>query len=162
MRKTKIICTLGPSSSTYEQIKAMALAGMNVARINMSHGTHSEHQAKIDTVKKVRRSLGMPIPIMIDTKGPEVRICTFENGSVEIVEGQKFDFVCEDIVGDNTKVGVTYKDLYKDIVVGGKLLGAKVFLTEPLGPETDFFIKIKRKFEKFISVCIGYCIKPST
>ena len=78
MRKTKIVCTLGPASSTYDQIKKMALAGMNVARINMSHGTHSEHQAKIDTVKKVRRSLGMPIPIMIDTKGPEVRICTFE------------------------------------------------------------------------------------
>ena len=122
MRKTKIVCTLGPASSTYDQIKKMALAGMNVARINMSHGSHSEHQAKIDTVKKVRRSLGMPIPIMIDTKGPEVRICTFENGSVEIVEGQNFDFVCEDIVGDNTKVGVTYKDLYKDISVGGKLL----------------------------------------
>ena len=122
MRKTKIVCTLGPASSTYDQIKKMALAGMNVARINMSHGSHSEHQAKIDTVKKVRRSLGMPIPIMIDTKGPEVRICTFENGSVEIVEGQNFDFVCEDVVGDNTKVGVTYKDLYKDIDVGGKLL----------------------------------------
>ena len=122
MRKTKIVCTLGPASSTYDQIKKMALAGMNVARINMSHGSHSEHQAKIDTVKKVRRSLGMPIPIMIDTKGPEVRICTFENGSVEIVEGQNFDFVCEDVVGDNTKVGVTYKDLYKDISVGGKLL----------------------------------------
>ena len=122
MRKTKIVCTLGPASSTYDQIKKMALAGMNVARINMSHGTYAEHQFKIDNVKKVRRNLGMPIPIMIDTKGPEVRIGTFENGSVEIAEGQKFDFVCEDIVGDNTRVGVTYKDLYKDIAVGGKLL----------------------------------------
>ncbi len=115
MRKTKIICTLGPASSTYDQIKKMALAGMNVARINMSHGVYAEHQQKIDVVKKVRRSLGMPLPIMIDTKGPEVRIGTFENGKIEIEEGQNFDFVCEDIIGDNTKVSVTYKNLYQDI-----------------------------------------------
>ena len=82
MRKTKIICTLGPASSTYDQIKKMALAGMNVARINMSHGLYEEHQAKIDTVKKVRRSLGLPIPIMIDTKGPEIRIGTFKDGQI--------------------------------------------------------------------------------
>ncbi len=122
MRKTKIICTLGPASSTYDQIKKMALAGMNVARINMSHGLYEEHQAKIDNVKKVRRSLGVPIPIMIDTKGPEVRIGTFVDGKVEIVEGQNFDFVCEDIVGDQTRVGITYKQLYKDIKIGCTLL----------------------------------------
>ena len=70
MRKTKIICTLGPASCNYDQIKKMALAGMNVARINMSHGTYEEHQGKIDNVKKVRRALGVALPIMIDTKGP--------------------------------------------------------------------------------------------
>ena len=87
MRKTKIICTLGPASGTYDQLKKMALAGMNVARINMSHGLYEEHQIKIDNIKKVRRSLGMPIPVMIDTKGPEIRIGTFEKGKIEVTEG---------------------------------------------------------------------------
>ena len=122
MRKTKIICTLGPASSTYDQIKKMALAGMNVARINMSHGEYSEHQEKIDTVKKVRRSLGMPIPIMIDTKGPEIRIGTFVNGSIEVHEGMPFKFVNTDVVGDETQVSITYKNLYKDVKVGCKIL----------------------------------------
>ncbi len=122
MRKTKIVCTLGPASSTYDQIKKMALAGMNVARINMSHGLYEEHQAKIDNVKKVRRSLGMPLPIMIDTKGPEIRIGTFENGQIEVREGMPFDFVNDDSVGDETKVSVTYKDLYKDVAAGCQLL----------------------------------------
>ena len=93
MRKTKIICTLGPASGTYDQLKKMALAGMNVARINMSHGLYEEHQIKIDNIKKVRRSLGMPIPVMIDTKGPEIRIGTFEKGKIEVTEGMPFEFV---------------------------------------------------------------------
>ena len=122
MRKTKIICTLGPASSTYDQIKKMALAGMNVARINMSHGLYEEHQQKIDTVKKVRRSLGMPIPIMIDTKGPEIRIGTFKNGQIEVREGMKFDFVNTDVEGDETRVSITYKELYKDVSVGCSIL----------------------------------------
>ena len=95
MRKTKIVCTLGPASTSYDQIKKMALAGMNVARINMSHGTYEEHQVRVDNVKKVRRNLGVPIPIMIDTKGPEIRIGTFKNGKIEVVEGMKMDFVAD-------------------------------------------------------------------
>ena len=122
MRKTKIVCTLGPASSTYDQIKKMALAGMNVARINMSHGLYEEHQAKIDTVKKVRRSLGLPIPIMIDTKGPEIRIGTFKEGQIEVVEGMPFDFVNDGSEGDETKVSITYKDLYKDVATGCQIL----------------------------------------
>lgn len=122
MRKTKIICTLGPASSTYDQIKKMALAGMNVARINMSHGTYEEHQVKIDAVRKVRRSLGVALPIMIDTKGPEVRIGTFVNEKIDVNEGMKFDFVSEDIVGDETKVSITYKNLYKDVKAGDTVL----------------------------------------
>ena len=122
MRKTKIICTLGPASSTYDQIKKMALAGMNVARINMSHGLYEEHQAKIDTVKKVRRSLGLPIPIMIDTKGPEIRIGTFKEGQIEVREGMPFAFVNTDVEGDETRVSVTYKELYKDVSVGCSIL----------------------------------------
>ncbi len=122
MRKTKIVCTLGPASSTYDQIKKMALAGMNVARINMSHGLYEEHQAKIDTVKKVRRSLGLPIPIMIDTKGPEIRIGTFKDGQIEIHEGDHFDFVNDGSEGDENHVSITYKDLYKDVAVGCQIL----------------------------------------
>lgn len=122
MRKTKIICTLGPASGTYDQIKKMALAGMNVARINMSHGLYEEHQVKIDNVKKVRRSLGMPIPIMIDTKGPEIRIGTFENSKIEVTEGMKFEFVNRETIGNEQRVSITYKDLYKDITVGDKIL----------------------------------------
>ena len=122
MRKTKIICTLGPASTSYDQIKKMALAGMNVARINMSHGTYEDHQVRIDNVKKVRRNLGVPIPILVDTKGPEIRIGTFKNGKIEVTEGMKFDFVKEDLVGDETRVSITYKELYKDIHVGCTLL----------------------------------------
>ena len=122
MRKTKIVCTLGPASTTYDQIKKMAMAGMNVARINMSHGTYEEHQVRVDNVKKVRRSLGMPIPIMVDTKGPEIRIGTFKDGKIEVTEGMTFNFVAEDVVGDETKVSITYKNLYKDISVGCNVL----------------------------------------
>lgn len=122
MRKTKIVCTLGPASTTYDQIKKMALAGMNVARINMSHGTYEEHQQRVDNVKKVRRNLGVPIPIMVDTKGPEVRIGTFRDGKIEVKEGMPFDFVAEDVVGDETKVSITYKELYKDIRENGTIL----------------------------------------
>lgn len=122
MRKTKIVCTLGPASTTYDQIKKMAMAGMNVARINMSHGTYEEHQQRIDNVKKVRRNLGIPIPIMVDTKGPEIRICTFKNGKIEVTEGMPFDFVNDDVVGDETRVSITYKDLYKDVYDGGTIL----------------------------------------
>ena len=122
MRKTKIVCTLGPASTTYDQIKKMALAGMNVARINMSHGTYEEHQQRVDNVKKVRRNLGVPIPIMVDTKGPEVRIGTFRDGKIEVNEGMPFDFVAEDVVGDETKVSITYKELNKDIRENGTIL----------------------------------------
>lgn len=122
MRKTKIVCTLGPASTTYDQIKKMAMAGMNVARINMSHGTYEEHQQRIDNVKKVRRNLGIPIPIMVDTKGPEIRIGIFKNGKIEVTEGMPFDFVNDDVVGDETRVSITYKDLYKDVYDGGTIL----------------------------------------
>lgn len=109
MRKTKIVCTLGPASTTYEQIKAMALAGMNVARINMSHGSYEEHQVKVDNVKKVREELSIPLPIMVDLKGPEVRIGTFEEGKIDVVEGMTLIFTNQDIIGNNERVSITYK-----------------------------------------------------
>ncbi|SKA71777.1 pyruvate kinase [Eubacterium uniforme] len=122
MRKTKIICTIGPSSDNEKTLKAMIKAGMNVARLNFSHGTHEEHQMKIDLIKKVRDEIDAPIPIMLDTKGPEYRIKTFKDKKITLSEGDKFTFTTKDIEGDQEKVSVTYKDLPKDISVGDKIL----------------------------------------
>ncbi len=122
MRKTKIICTIGPASEHEEILTQMALAGMNVARLNFSHGSHEEHQKKIDLIKKVREKLNLPIAIMLDTKGPEYRIGVFENGKVEIPDGATFTFTTEDIIGDETRVSVSYKDLVKNLVIGDKIL----------------------------------------
>ena len=122
MRKTKIICTIGPASENEEILTQMALAGMNVARLNCSHGTHPEHQNKIDLIKKVREKLNLPIAIMLDTKGPEYRIGTFENGKIELADGDAFTFTTEQTVGDQTKVSVSYKDLVKNLSVGDRIL----------------------------------------
>ncbi len=118
MRKTKIICTIGPASENEETLTKMCLAGMNVARLNFSHGSHEEHAAKIDLIKRVREKLDMPIPIMLDTKGPEYRIGTFAEGKVQIPEGADFTFTVEDISGDDTRVSVNYKQLNKDLKPG--------------------------------------------
>ncbi len=122
MRKTKIICTIGPSSENEETLTAMALAGMNVARMNFSHGSHNEHLKKIELVKKVREKLELPIAIMLDTKGPEYRIGTFENGSIELKEGDTFIFTSKDVVGNQKKVSVSYKNFAKELNVGDKIL----------------------------------------
>ncbi len=118
MRKTKIVCTIGPASENEETLTQMCLAGMNVARLNFSHGSHEEHKAKIDLIKKVREKLDMPIPIMLDTKGPEYRIKTFADGKVTIKEGADFTFTTEEIEGDETRVSVNYKNLNKDLKSG--------------------------------------------
>lgn len=122
MRKTKIICTIGPSSENEATLTEMINAGMNVARLNFSHGTHEEHQKKIDLIKAVRAKLAMPIPIMLDTKGPEFRIKTFKNGKIELRDGDKFTFTTADVVGDETIVSVTYKELAKELNKGDKIL----------------------------------------
>ena len=122
MRKTKIICTIGPASATEEILTEMCHAGMNVARLNFSHGTHPEHQEKIDLVKRVREKLNLPIAIMLDTKGPEYRIGTFKNGKVEVADGSTFVFTTEDVEGDETRVSVSYKGLIKDLFVGDRIL----------------------------------------
>ena len=122
MRKTKIICTIGPASENEETLTQMCLAGMNVARLNFSHGTHEEHQKKIDLIKRVREKLGLPIAIMLDTKGPEYRIKTFRNGKIHLNEGDTFTFTTDDIEGDETRVSVTYKRLIADLSVGDRIL----------------------------------------
>ena len=122
MRKTKIVCTIGPASETEEIIKGLCKAGMNVARMNFSHNTHDDHQKRMDLVKKVRKELGLPIAIMLDTKGPEYRIKTFEKGKITLNEGDSFTFTTDDIVGDNTKVAVSYKELPGELSVGDTIL----------------------------------------
>ncbi len=118
MRKTKIICTIGPASENEEVLTQMCLAGMNVARLNFSHGSHPEHKAKIELIKRVREKLDLPIAIMLDTKGPEYRIKTFADGKVTVREGQDFVFTVDEVEGDETRVSVNYKALNKDLKPG--------------------------------------------
>ena len=122
MRKTKIICTIGPASANAETLAEMCRAGMNVARLNFSHGTHAEHQEKIDLIKRVRSKLGLPIAIMLDTKGPEYRIKTFKDHKVELKDGGTFTLTTDDIEGDETRVAVTYKDLPSQLKPGDRVL----------------------------------------
>ncbi len=122
MRKTKIVCTIGPACDDDAVLEQMCLAGMNVARLNFSHGTHEDQQARIDAIKRVRRKLNMPIAIMLDTKGPEYRIKTFRDGSVMLHEGDTFAFTAEEIEGDEQRVSVNYKHLPQDLEVGDRVL----------------------------------------
>ena len=118
MRKTKIICTIGPASENEEVLTQMCLAGMNVARLNFSHGTYEEHERKMALIKQVRQKLGLPIAIMLDTKGPEYRIRTFAEGKVTIPTGADFTFTTDEVEGDETRVSVSYKNLNKDLNPG--------------------------------------------
>ncbi len=122
MRKTKIVCTLGPACSDEATITAMCKAGMNVARLNFSHNTHEDHKNRIDLVKKVREKLGLPIAILLDTKGPEYRIKTFKNGKITLKEGDSFTFTADEIEGDEKRVSINYKGLPNDLKKGDKIL----------------------------------------
>ena len=121
MRKTKIVCTIGPACSTEKVMTALCKAGMNVARLNFSHGTHEQHLEMINLIKRVREKLNMPIAIMLDTKGPEYRIKSFENGKISLNDGDEFTFTTEDIIGNEQRVSVSYKGLIKDLSVGDKI-----------------------------------------
>ncbi len=123
MRKTKIVATLGPASNTVEEIKALIEAGISAARLNFSHGDHEEHGERIANLKKAREELGAPIPIILDTKGPEIRTKGLvDNKKVQLEQGQTFVITTDDIVGDNTRVAVTYEDITKDLSVGSTVL----------------------------------------
>ena len=128
MRKTKIICTIGPASESEQVLTEMCRAGMNIARINFSHGTHPEHLKKIETVKRVREKLGLPIAIMLDTKGPEYRIKTFRNGPVTLKEGDAFSLFVDDRPGDEHGVSVNYGGLADDLAPGDRVLLANGLL----------------------------------
>lgn len=122
MRKTKIICTLGPSSNTADMIKKLILAGMDAARFNFSHGDHASHKRVFDTLVQVRKELNRPIPAILDTRGPEVRVKTFKNGKVTLTAGQNFILTGREVEGDETIASITYEDLAKDLRPGACVL----------------------------------------
>lgn len=122
MRKTKIVCTLGPATDKEGVLREMMLSGMNVARFNFSHGTHSEHKVRLDAVKALREELDLPVAAMLDTKGPEVRLRNFKNGSVELAAGQAFTLTTEDVEGDETRCAITYPQLPQDVNAGDTIL----------------------------------------
>lgn len=122
MRKTKIICTIGPASESRQVLEKMMLSGMDVVRLNFSHGTHASIQAIMDNVKAVREKLNLPVPIMLDTKGPEYRIGTFRSEKVELTEGQSFTLTTAQIEGDESRVSVSYADLAKELQAGDHVL----------------------------------------
>lgn len=122
MRKTKIICTLGPSTDKEGILEKLVQEGMNVARFNFSHGSHEEQKNRLDQLKEIRTRLDKPIAALLDTKGPEIRIRDFANGKVTLEEGQKFILTSDEIEGNEQIVSVTYKDLYKDVRPGHTIL----------------------------------------
>ncbi|MBO5883520.1 MAG: pyruvate kinase [Clostridia bacterium] len=122
MRKTKIVCTIGPSSDNKDTIMGLCRAGMNVARLNFSHGTYADHKRHMELIKEVREELCEPIAIMLDTKGPEYRIKTFENGRIILSDGDIFTFTAEDVIGDERRVSVSYEGLAGELVAGDTIL----------------------------------------
>ncbi len=122
MRKTKIVATLGPATNEVPIIKKLIEAGLNAARFNFSHGSHEEHGQRMDNFIKAREEMGAHIPMVLDTKGPEIRTGDFASGSINVVAGQKFTVTTDDIIGDETKVSVTYKQLADDLNIGSTIL----------------------------------------
>lgn len=122
MRKTKIVCTMGPAADDEKVLRNLMLAGMDVARLNFSHGTHEQAQERIAKIKKIREELDLPVAILLDTKGPEIRVKTFKNGKATLKTGEKFTLYTTDVQGDDTQVSITYQNLPKDIKAGAKLL----------------------------------------
>ena len=122
MKKTKIICTIGPAVDEEAVLEKLILAGMDVARINFSHGNYQDQEARIETVKQAREKVGKPVALMLDTKGPEIRIGKFRDGGIELNEGDIFTLVTEEILGDKEKVCITYKNLCNEVKVGTMIL----------------------------------------
>lgn len=122
MRKTKIVCTMGPATQNEPVLRRLIQEGMDVARFNFSHGTHEYHKKTLDMVCRLREELGKPIATLLDTRGPEIRIGKFKDGRITLTEGQTFSLTTRDIEGDESCVSITYKELVNDIVIGAPLL----------------------------------------
>lgn len=122
MRRTKIVCTIGPASEQPETLKKLIMAGMNVARLNFSHGSHEEHEVRIDRIRECAKELGRNVAIMLDTKGPEIRTGVLKEGQITLKTGDSFILTTEQLEGDQEKVSVTYEQLPKDLNVGATVL----------------------------------------
>lgn len=144
IRKTKIVCTLGPASSSEKMIEQLIDAGMNVARLNFSHNTHDYHKEVIDNVKRVRARLKTPIAIMLDTKGPEIRLRTFENDSVILKEGDLFTLTSREVVGNEKECSISYPDLPSQLREGNIILidDGKIRLRVESAGETDIVCRV--------------------
>ncbi len=145
MLRTKIICTLGPASNNEKMMEKMLKNGMNVARLNFSHGTHEGHKKTIEMFRAVRDRLKVPAAVMLDTKGPEIRIRSFKNGKIMLEHGAPFTLTTRDVEGDDTIVSITYKDLPEQMQPGNKILidDGKIYLTVEKCTETDIICKVK-------------------
>lgn len=122
MKKTKIVCTIGPASESFETLKELMSLGMNVCRLNFSHGNHEEHLKRIENIKKAREELKLPVAIMLDTKGPEIRLGDFSVEQIQLSIGDTFTLTTREVLGDQSQVSVSYKDLPKDVHIGGHIL----------------------------------------
>ena len=122
MRRTKIICTIGPSSQDEDMLRKIILAGMNVARFNFSHGDYEEHGLKLERTRKISRELNLPVAVLLDTRGPEIRLRDFAEGKVELKAGQKFTLTTEEIMGTAERATITYKNLPQDVKPGDSIL----------------------------------------
>ncbi len=129
MKKTKIVATIGPASNNYDTLVRMVKSGMNVARINFSHGTLDQHKSTIDLLKKVRKDMNVPLGIMLDTKGPELRFRDFEGGSVELKKGDTFVLTTEDVIGDNTRASINHPETIDLLEVGDKILACNALVS---------------------------------
>ena len=144
MKKTKIVCTLGPASSSEEVIEKMLKNGMNVARFNFSHGTHDYHKELMETVKRVRNRMKVPVGLMLDTKGPEIRIGEMENGACEIVKGGEFIITTLDMIGTSERAPISYKDLPRQLKKGQIVLmdDGKLIFEVQSTTDTDIVCKV--------------------
>ena len=145
MRKTKIVCTIGPASETEAVITGLCLAGMNVARMNFSHNEHPDHLRRINLVKKVRDKLRLPVAIMLDTKGPEYRIGVFEDGKITLKDGDRFTFTTQRIIGNENRVSVSYEGLPQELSIGDTVLlnnGLLIFKVESV-EGTDIHCRVE-------------------
>ncbi len=145
MRKTKIVCTLGPSTQDDNVLKKLMLEGLDVARFNFSHGTHDSHRETFNRVDRLRRELDLPVATLLDTKGPEVRVCQFKEGKIRLTKGETFTLTSRDIEGTQEIVSVTYKNLPKDVKKGGRILlddGLIELVVEDIVDGTDIVCKV--------------------
>lgn len=145
MRKTKIVCTIGPSTDDENVLRELMLSGMNVARFNFSHSTHEDHKRRFEQIERLRNELHLPIATLLDTKGPEIRLGTFEdNKPVEIIDGEIFTLTTDDVIGTKERSSISFKNLPKDIKVGNRILindGVIELLTEKVTP-TDIVCRV--------------------